>query len=173
VVTGLLVFFVVAIAVQRLVELRLAGRNAELALARGAVEHGAAHYPLFFVLHGGWLIAFPIEALLRGPSLDPRAVSFVMLFLVAFALRIAAIRTLGARWNTRVLVVPGDPPIERGPYFFLAHPNYVAVALELASVPLIFGAYRTAIVASLLNLLLLACVRIPVENRALRADRGR
>ena len=171
-VTGLLVFFVVAIAVQRLVELHLAGRNAGLARARGAVEHGSAHYPLFFLLHGGWLIAFPIEALVHAPALDPRVVFFVLLFLVALALRIAAIRTLGPRWNTRVLVVPGDPPIERGPYVVLAHPNYVAVALELASVPLIFGAWRTAIVASLLNLLLLVCVRIPVENRALRSDRG-
>lgn len=155
------------IVVQRLTELRLAARNEAWARGAGAVEHGRGHYPLFFVLHTAWLLAWPAEALLNGPALANGWIVWAAVFAVAEGLRYWAILTLGRRWNTRVLVVPDLTPIARGPYRLMRHPNYVAVVLELFAVPLMFGAVWTAAVASVLNGALLLGVRIPVENRAL------
>jgi methyltransferase len=87
-------------------------------------------------------------------------------WLVAQALRIAAIVALGERWNVRIVVLPGEPPVRRGIYRWLRHPNYLAVVLEFLSAPLLFGAWVTMIAASLLNAVLLA-VRVPAEERAL------
>lgn len=155
---------VLAIAIQRLLELRVARRNAVGAKRSGAREFGARHYPLFFVLHTAWLVGFVLEALRGGPVLE---LVWLAPFVLAQGLRYWAISALGSRWNTRVLVIPGAAPVARGPYRFLAHPNYVAVVVELASVPLIFGAVWTAAVATVANLILLLVVRIPCENRAL------
>lgn len=155
------------VMVQRLTELRRARRNATWAQTRGAIEHGARHYPAFFVLHVGWIAGWIAEAWLRGPSLSPEWMAWGAVFLTAQLLRYWAIFTLGPRWNTRILVLPGLEPIARGPYRWLRHPNYVAVALELCAVPMVFGAWITALVASGLNAALLLAVRIPAEERAL------
>ncbi len=165
--TALVAASFVALVLQRMLELRLARANEAAARARGAVEHGAAHYPAFFVLHGAWMLAWPAEAMLRGPTLAPGWPLLFAAFVGAQVLRYWAIASLGNRWNTRVLVVPGDRPLVRGPYRWLRHPNYVAVALELASVPLVFGAWITALVVGVANALLLMAVRIPCEQRAL------
>ena len=164
----LLVATIAALVVQRLLELRVAKRNEAAVRTKGAREFGARHYPLFFVLHVGWLLAWPTEALLGGPALDPRWPMFFALLAGAQLLRYWAITSLGERWNTRVLVLPGAAPIRRGPYRWLAHPNYVAVIVELAAVPMIFGAWTTALVVSLANAVLLFGVRIPCETKALR-----
>ncbi len=156
------------IVVQRIAELRLALRNERWARARGAVEHGAGHYPAFFVLHSGWLVGWIAEAWFRGPVLDPMWFVWLIVFAGAEGLRYWAIVTLGTRWNTRILVVPGEPLVRRGPYRYVRHPNYIAVAAELASVPMLFGAWVTAVVATALNAALLLGVRIPAEDRALR-----
>lgn len=156
----------IALVIQRALELRVAASNRARALRRGAREFGAGHYPAFFVLHLGWAIGWITEALL-GRGLDRHWPVWLAAFAAAQALRYWAIRSLGERWNTRVLVVAGDRPIRRGPYRVLAHPNYLAVVIELAAVPMVFGAWRTAIVASLANALLLSLVRIPCERRAL------
>ncbi len=157
----------VAVVVQRMLELRVARRNAAAARARGATEFGAAHYPLFFALHGAWMIAWPAEAITR----DARPAAWTLwLFAVVAAqvLRYWAITSLGGRWNTRILVVPGDVPLQAGPYRWIGHPNYVAVVIELAAVPLMFGAWTTAASASIANLALLLGVRIPAEKSALQ-----
>lgn len=164
---GLLVALVALVALQRLSELRLARRNAARARAGGAREFGAGHYPAFFVLHAAWLVAWPAEAWIRGPQLGALAPMALLLFLGAEMLRYAAIASLGGRWNTRILVFPGAPPIRRGPYRVLRHPNYVAVSVELAALPLVFGAIVSAAVVGALNLALLLLVRIPAETRAL------
>jgi methyltransferase len=156
------------VAGQRLTELRLAKRNEAWARQQGAVESDAAHYPAFFVLHVGWLVGWVVEAWLRGPALSAQWPIFVGGFGLAEGLRYWAIGTLGKRWNTRILVLPETEPIRAGPYRWLRHPNYVAVAIELAVVPLILGAWTTAVVASVLNAALLLGVRIPAENRALK-----
>jgi methyltransferase len=157
------------VAVQRVLELRLARRNETWARERGAVEHGASHYPLFFLLHGGWLVGLVVEALARD-ELSPLWPLWLGAFVLAQALRYWAIASLGRRWNTRVLVLPDAPLVRAGPYRWLRHPNYVAVVIELAALPLCFGALWTAAIAGVLNLALLLGVRIPCENRALSAD---
>ncbi len=159
------------VVVQRIAELRLARANERWARAHGAVEHGAGHYPAFFVLHAGWLLGWIVEAWSRGPAFDPLWPVWLVAFALAEALRYWAIGSLGTRWNTRILVLPGRPLVGRGPYRYLRHPNYIAVAVELASVPLIFGAWGTALVATAANAALLLGVRIPAEDRALRDRR--
>jgi len=170
-----LALMVAVIVTQRITELRRARANERWARSQGAVEVGAAHYPAFFVLHTAWLLGWIIEALLRGSGLTRAWPIWFLVFLGAEGLRYWAMSSLGRRWNTRILVLPGAPLVTRGPYRVLRHPNYVAVALELASVPLMFGAWVTALASSLLNAALLLAVRIPAEERALglsAAERG-
>lgn len=159
-------FFLVA--AQRLLELRVARRNEAWALEHGAREFAAGHYPLFFVLHGAWLVGWVVEGWARGPAPVEHWQPWLLLFVIAQILRYASIKTLGRRWNTRILVFPGLAPIRSGIYRFVRHPNYFAVIVELAAVPLFFGAWITAISTSIANLLLLFGVRIPAETRALK-----
>ncbi len=163
----LLLALVAVVAIERLCELYLAHHNARWARSCGAQEFGAEHYPAFFVLHSAWLIAWPLEAWAAGPRLASSAWVWLLLFLFAQALRYSAIASLGWRWNTRILVLPGTRPIRRGPYRWIAHPNYIAVVLELATLPLAFCAVWTAGVIGVLNAVLLLAVRIPAERRAL------
>jgi methyltransferase len=156
------------IAAQRISELRLAKRNLQWALAQGGRLVEEPHYWMFFVLHTGWLLAWPLEAWLRGPALGFLWPLWLAAFVLAEGLRYWAIASLGQRWNTKIVVLEGAPLIRRGPYRFIAHPNYLAVALELACVPLIFGAWITALVCSVLNAALLLGLRIPAETAALR-----
>lgn len=157
------------LAVERLVELVLSKRNAARAFARGGVETGQAHYRVMVVFHSLFLGACAAEAWgLERPF--PGALGYAALGVAvgAQALRYWAIASLGERWNTRIIVVPGLAPVTRGPYRLLRHPNYVAVVLELAAVPLVHGAWVTALVFSLGNALLLR-VRIRAEEEALGA----
>ncbi len=160
-------FVVVFLVGQRLVELRLATRNRRWALAQGAKEVGSGHYPLFFILHVGWFGGWLVEAFGRGPGLGELWGLWLGLFAAAQLLRYWAITSLGSRWNTRILVIPGLTPIRHGPYRYIAHPNYLAVALELLVIPLIFNAWLTALLATLLNAALLLLIRIPAEEKAL------
>jgi methyltransferase len=163
----LLVVGVMLVAIQRLLELLYSRRNERRLLARGAVERGSGHYPVIVAIHSLWLVSTLVEGLLRGP--EPPAWWPVPLaaFLLVQPLRYWAILSLGENWNTRVLVVPGGKLVRRGPYRYFSHPNYVVVAVEILTFPLIFGAWITAVVFSLLNAALLY-VRIRTENRALR-----
>ena len=162
-----LVFTVAAIAAQRLVELALSARHQRRLLARGAVEFGRRDFPLFVALHSLMPLAL-IAEVVWGGARPPEGWPWLLLPLaIAEALRVAAMRSLGEHWHVRVWVVPGEPPIQRGIYRWIAHPNYVAVVLELALLPALFGAWRTAIAASLFNAVLLSR-RIPEETRALR-----
>lgn len=160
---------VLLIGVQRLWELRRARRNSDIAMKQGGREVGAEHYWMFFVLHGGWLLGMQIEAALRHYAMIPwlSAVA-VIVFVAAEVLRAWAISSLGVQWNTRIIIVPGWSRVVSGPYAFMSHPNYVAVALELISVPLIIGAWYTAIIATVVNAVILLAVRIPAEERALQ-----
>jgi len=154
---------VALVALQRLLELRLSRRHERLLRARGAVERGREHYPLMVALHVLWLLSTLIEGVLRGPVLWPVPLA---LFLLVQPLRYWAIFSLGDYWNTKVLVIPGAELVARGPYRYLRHPNYVVVFVEIATFPLIFGAWITALLFSILNTALLY-VRIREENRAL------
>ena len=158
---------VLFIAVQRLAELAWAARNARLLRAAGAVEVGAAHYPLFVLLHGGWLASLALLV----PADTPPDPPFVAAFIVLQAARLWIIATLGRFWTTRILTLPGAPLVRRGPYRLVRHPNYLVVALEIPVVPLIAGAWHIALVFGSLNLALLAW-RIRVEDGALARRRS-
>lgn len=155
-----------AVAGQRLAELALAARNRRWLLARGGREHAAGHYPLFVLLHAGWLAGWLAEGLLRGGGPGAAWPLWLALFLAAQALRYWCIATLGRRWSTRIIVLPGATRIVRGPYRRLRHPNYLAVTVELVCGPLVFGAWLTALAAGLANAWLLLAVRIPAEEEA-------
>ncbi len=155
--------YLVALVVERLVELVLSKRNAARAFARGGVEVGQTHYRVMTAFHTLFIIACALEARPFDPVLF---FAFLPGALGAQGLRWWAIRTLGERWNTRVIVVPGEQPVTGGPYRFLKHPNYLAVVIELFCVPMMMGAFFTAIAFSLGNALLLY-VRIRAEERAL------
>ena len=157
----------VAVALERGVELGLSVRNARVARARGGVESGQGHYPAMAVFHGLFLVACALEVVvLRRPFLGVLGWVALAAVLSAQALRYWAIATLGWRWNTRIMVIPGDPPVTAGPYRFVRHPNYVAVIAEMAALPLVHGAWLTAGVFTLGNAWLLR-VRIRAEERAL------
>lgn len=156
------------VALERLAELVVARRNERWSRERGAVEAGAAHYPVMVLLHTGLLAGALLEVGLGERPFVP-ALGWTMLALVvlAQALRWWCIATLGRQWNTRVLVVPGLSRVVRGPYRWFAHPNYVAVVVEGFALPLVHTAWLTASVFTVLNAGLLA-VRISTENAALR-----
>jgi methyltransferase len=137
--------------------------------ARGAVEYGRAHYPWMVLLHAAFPLALIAEVLWLGAR-PPRLWPLCLVALaLAAALRAWSMAALGDRWTTRVMVVPGTAPLRRGPYRWFRHPSYLAAALELAAAPLLFGAWRTALAFSALNLPLMLA-RARVEARALEAE---
>jgi methyltransferase len=161
--------FLGLLAGERVVELVISKANARAAFAEGAVEVGQGHYRVMAALHTSFFLACAFEVL-RFERPFPGLIGFVALgfALLAQALRYAAVSALGPRWNVRIIVWPEAPPITKGPYRFVRHPNYVAVAAEIACVPLVHGAFVTAAVFSACNAMLLA-VRIREEEYALGA----
>jgi len=150
------------VTLQRLVELPIARANTRRLLAAGGHEVGAAHYPLIVALHAAWLAALWWLAPGR-----PIHLPFLGLFVLIEAGRIWVLRTLGPRWTTRIIVMPGEQLIATGPYRFVNHPNYLVVIGEIAVLPLVFGLWQVALIFSGLNAIVLA-IRIRAENRALR-----
>lgn len=159
---------VLAVGLERLAELVVSKRNAAWAFARGGVEHGRGHYPAMVLLHTGLLVGAVAEVwLLDRPFIPALGWSMLVLVIASQALRWWCIGSLGRQWNTRVIVVPGLSLVTRGPYRYLRHPNYVAVVVEGAALPLVHSAWLTAVAFTALNAVLLA-VRIRVEDNALR-----
>jgi methyltransferase len=164
--TPALIAFLAALIVQRGVELTVSARNAVRIRARGGVEHGRDHFPLLVLLHTLFPVLLILEVTTGGARPGPAWPAWFALWIGAQLLRYVAMRTLGDFWNVRIWVVPGEPPVRSGIYRFLRHPNYVAVVLELVAAPMMFGAWRTAAVISVVNALALS-VRIRAEERAL------
>lgn len=156
---GLLIAYVVA---ARLAELAIARRNTRRLLARGGTEVGRGHYAAIVAVHVAWLAALAFLV----PTGTPPASLPLVLFVIVQGLRYWVIFSLGERWTTRIIVVPGAPLVQSGPYRWLRHPNYVVVAAEIALLPLVFGAWEIALVFSLLNGAVL-WRRIRIEERAL------
>lgn len=150
------------VTVQRLAELAWARRNEARLRAAGAVETGAAHYPLIVLLHGAWLAA----CWLAGWNARV-VIGWLALFMVLQLGRAWVLATLGPRWTTRVFSLPGETLVRRGPYGFVRHPNYLIVALEIPCLPLALGRPGLAVAFGLANAALLAW-RIRVEDRAIR-----
>jgi methyltransferase len=154
-------WLVAVLMAQRLAELGLAQWNTPRLRAAGGVEFGAAHYPLMVALHASWLLGLWMFG--HGRSVDP---IWLAVFIALQAARVWVIASLGRRWTTRVIVMPGAAPIARGPYRWLRHPNYAIVVAEIAVVPLALGLPLFALVFSIANGAMLA-YRIRVENQAL------
>ena len=151
------------VTAQRLVELPIARANTQRLLAAGGHEVAPGHYPLIVAVHAAWLGALWWFA-------PGRPIDFVLLaaFVVVEAARVWVLQSLGNRWTTRIIVVPGESLVARGPYRFVSHPNYLVVAAEIALLPLVFGLWQVALLFTLLNAAVLA-VRITAENNALES----
>lgn len=149
------------VTLQRLSELVIAKRNTARLMAAGAHEFGAEHYPVMVAMHTAWLAALWF-------SVGGQPVHWPLLVLFAFlqAGRIWVLATLGSRWTTRIIVVPGERLVARGPFRLVRHPNYAVVIAEIAVLPLVFGLVWIAVLFSILNAAMLY-VRIGAENRAL------
>ena len=156
---ALLVGFIIA---QRLAELALARANTRWLLAAGGIEFGRSHYPLIVALHVAWLVCLVIFGADR--PVDHWLLAIFVLLQLARAWTIAS---LDRRWTTRVIVVPGEPRVTRGPYRLLRHPNYWIVAAEFLVVPLALGLPMVAVIFFVLNAILLLAVRIRAEEAAL------
>jgi methyltransferase len=166
---GWFLLLIALVAVERLLELVVSRRNLAWSLARGGSEHGRGHYPFMVALHTSLLVGAVVEvAVADRPFLPWLGWPMLALVVAAQALRWWCIRTLGPRWNTRIVVVPGLPLVRRGPYRLLDHPNYVAVVVEGIALPLVHTAWVTALVFTVLNLPLLR-VRVRAEEAAMAA----
>jgi methyltransferase len=154
-------------ALERLVEVRVSLRNAAWSFAKGGKEYGRGHYPFMVVLHTGFLFACVAEVwFFDRPFIPALGLPLIVAAVALQGLRWWCINTLGPRWNTRVIIVPGLPRVTGGPYKWLSHPNYVVVVTEGLVLPLIHSAWLTALAFTALNAALLY-VRIGVENAAL------
>ena len=154
------------VTAQRLIELPIARTNTARLLAAGGREVAPGHYPLIVALHAAWLISLWWFALGR-----PISIPLLIVFGLVELARVWVLRTLGPRWTTRIIVVPGENLVARGPYRFISHPNYAVVVAELALLPMIFGLWQIAVIFSLLNLVILS-IRIRAENDALESLRS-
>lgn len=149
------------VTVERLAELVLARRNTQALLAQGAVEHAPGHYPLIVALHALWLAGLWVFG--AGQPVSP--LWFAVFVLLQLA-RLWVLMTLGPRWTTRIIVLPGAALVAKGPYRFVSHPNYLVVIGEIAVLPLCFGLWWFAVLFSLLNAMVLT-IRIRAEAAAL------
>lgn len=163
---SVLYFVLAVVAAERVAELALAAANTRRLKAIGAVEIDADSYPWFVMLHGAWLASLFIFVPADSAPVWP----LLALFALSQIGRLWVIATLGRRWTTRVIVLPGAPLVRDGPYRWLRHPNYAIVAAEIAVLPLAFDAAAIALVFTILNAALLRR-RIAVEDAALLAAR--
>ena len=149
------------VTLQRAAELIISSHNTRKLIARGALEVGPRHYPLIVAVHTAWL-----TALWMFGRDQPVSGDFLLLYLALQGLRFWVMWTLGARWTTRIIVLPGHPLVSTGPYRFLSHPNYAVVIGEIAVLPLVFGLGWLAAIFTVLNGAVLT-IRIRAENSAL------
>lgn len=156
------------VILERLAELAISARNTKALRTRGAVEAGAGHYPMMVALHVSWLAAVTTWVGFTHPTANP---FFAVAYILVQVLRIWVMASLGRYWTTRIISVPDAPLVVSGPYKFLRHPNYVVVTLEVALLPLVYGAYHIAAVFSVLNAAMLY-VRVRTENAALNERRS-
>lgn len=159
--------FITFVIIQRIIEVIIAKRNERWSKEHGAVEFGTEHYKYIVALHTLFFVSLIIEYQLK-PELINGWQIFLLVFICAQLLRYWSLFSLGKLWNTKILVIPNTPPVTKGPYRLMKHPNYLVVTLEILVIPIMFGAYVTVIIFSLLNFFLLFFYRIPQEEAALK-----
>lgn len=153
---------VILVGCQRLAELWLSRRNGKALLEAGGREIGRGHYPVMIAIHAAWLAAI----FYLVPADAPIYWSLVAAYLLVQVGRVWVIRSLGRLWTTRVIEMPSTPLVRTGPYRWIKHPNYVVVALEVALLPLIFGAWEIALIFTVLNFAIIAW-RLRLENASI------
>ena len=159
--------FILAIGAERLVELAVAQRNAKWSFAHGGKEFGRDHYPAMVSMHALLLVSCVVEVWVLGrPFIGWLGWPMLAIVVLSTVVRWRCVATLGKRWNPRLIVIPGAPLVREGMYRWVRHPNYTAVAAEVAALPLVHSAWLTAIAFSVANALVLA-VRIRAEDTAL------
>jgi len=158
--------FLAFLILQRIGELFLAKRNERIIKAAGGIEFDKKGYKYVVMMHIVFFLSLASEKLVRDTMLSPMWFLFLSLFICAQILRYWAIVSLGKFWNTKIFVVPNVPHVTRGPYRFMHHPNYLAVVIEIVSIPSMFSCYVTAMVFTIVNFFLLMR-RVRIENRAL------
>lgn len=159
--------YMALLIVQRLTELVIARRNEKIVKERGAKEYGKSHYPFIVILHVLFLLSIFAEAAIFNRGLSPVWPVILLLIAAVQILRYWSIFSLGAYWNTKILIVPDGNLQAKGPYRYIRHPNYVTVALEMVLLPALFQCYFTAILFTILNGIMMM-VRIPAEEKALQ-----
>jgi methyltransferase len=165
---GMIFFLLISfIVLQRIVELVIAKRNERQLKNGGAIEFGTEHYPWIVLLHTGFFMSLIMEVVFLERPLSALWYIWLTLFALAQWGRVWVIRSLGKHWNTKIIVLPNAEVIAKGPYKYVRHPNYVIVATEIMVLSLLFNAFFTAILFSLLNAWMMK-VRIPVEEQALK-----
>jgi methyltransferase len=163
----LLIVVLGLVIMQRIVELVVAKRNEKKIRNLGGHEVGGEHYKTIVVMHVSFFLALILEVL--GFQKNPISMweTFLFLFICLQVIRVWTMMSLGMYWNTKIMILPGAEPVRAGPYRWIKHPNYLIVIFELALIPLMFQAYITAVIFSLLNLVILLKIRIPMEERGL------
>ncbi|WP_099158315.1 isoprenylcysteine carboxyl methyltransferase family protein [Virgibacillus ndiopensis] len=151
---------------QRLVELIIAKRNEQWMKNRGGIEQGEKHYKWFVILHIMFFLSILFEVSIN--SVNDRHLNYLLfsIFLAVQIGRVWCIQTLGRFWNTKIIVLPGVSILKKGPYKYIKHPNYLIVLVELIVIPMLYGAYITAILFPLFHIGLLR-IRVPREEKAL------
>jgi len=158
------ILFIAFIILLRIGELLLSKRNEKWLLQNKAVEYGKNHYSFIVLLHILFIVSLLIEYYTQQPM--PCSLFFLLLYFVLLACKVWVIMSLGKFWNTKIYRIPNMPLVKKGPYKYLKHPNYLIVIAEILIIPLVFHLYQTALIFSVLNLIMLS-VRIKEENKAL------
>jgi methyltransferase len=154
------------LVLQRLAEVQIAKRNERILKAKGAVEAGESHYIWMVLMHTSFFVLFFMEVMLWNAQSPGWWIVPFAVFIIAQVIRVWAIASLGVYGNTKIILLPGAKVVAKGPYRFIRHPNYLVVTIELFVIPLIFGAYVTAALFTILNFLMLR-IRIAAEEKAL------
>lgn len=158
--------FIAFLIVQRIAELLHAKRNEQWMKARGAFEVGKNHYKFIVLMHSLFFLSLIIEVILFEKGISAYFSFFLVLFILTQIARVWTIRSLGKYWNTKIIILPNKIAVSKGPYNYVRHPNYVIVVVEILVIPLLFNAFFTALVFSILNMIALT-IRISAEERAL------
>lgn len=165
----LFAIFIVLIGLQRLAELYIAKQNEKQMKETGAVEYGKTHYRWMVLMHVSFFIVLTFEVIGFSRTLSTLWPIWLSLFLVAQTGRVWVITSLGKHWNTKIIVIPDAEVVVKGPYRYIKHPNYLIVATEIIVISLLFNAFYTAILFSLLNAWMMS-IRIPLEEKALKEN---
>ncbi|APH35992.1 MULTISPECIES: isoprenylcysteine carboxyl methyltransferase family protein [Bacillus] len=161
--------FIMLLAAQRIAEMIVARRNEQKVKKLGAVEYGEGHYPFLVLMHVLFFVSLTAEVAAFQKTLSPRWAAIICIILFVQGIRYWALLSLGRYWNTKILVVPDAELVRKGPYRWMKHPNYAVVILEFIFLPLLYGAYWTLFLFSILNACMLT-VRIRAEEKALEEN---